>query len=103
MMLQETCLFMWIMMCGVGANGAVLLQVPVATMEERRCFSVLAEAQSLHLELPKGGNGRSRREWMDAIAGLDMSDIAERPDDANRWSDLVDSGSTLDRLADVAP
>ena len=36
---------------------------------------------------------------MDAIAGLDISDIAERPDDANRRSDLVDSGSALDRLA----
>ena len=39
--------------------------------EDSRCFSVLAASQSLHLELPREGNGRSRREWMDAIAGLD--------------------------------
>lgn len=44
--------------------------------EDSRCFSVLAESQSLHLELPKGGNGRSRREWMDAIAGLDACGVA---------------------------
>ncbi len=50
-----------------GASSKALLHVA----EDSRCFSILAESQSLHLELPKGGNGRSRREWMDAIAGLD--------------------------------
>ena len=95
---------MWIMMCGVGAKGAVLLQVPVAAMEERRCFSVLAEAQSLHLELPKGGNGRSRREWMDGIAGLDMSDVpgGPRPDYAQAQPDLVGTRAALEGLINAS-
>ena len=81
-------------------EGGCVLQVRVAAVEERRCFSVLAEAQYLHLELPKGGNGRSRREWMDAIAGLDISDVPERPrpDDAKAQPDPANTGTALDGL-----
>ena len=56
--------------------GAASKKALLHVAEDSRCFSVLAESQSLHLELPKGGNGRSRREWMDAIAGLDTCGAA---------------------------
>lgn len=57
-----------------GGNVALCMQAPAS--EDNRCFSILTETQALHLSLPKGGNGRSRREWMDAIAGLDVSSDA---------------------------
>jgi hypothetical protein len=43
----------------------------------RRCFSIISAdgRRALHLELPGRGNGRSRREWMDAISGI----IARNP------------------------
>ncbi len=92
------------MFCVYGKEeGAVLLYVPATAVEERRCFSVLAECQSLHLELPKGGNGRSRREWMDAIAGLGIYDSAERHNDVTWRSELVDSRGALNRLAHALP
>ena len=50
-----------------GQSAKVTLHVA----DDSRCFSILTESQSLHVEMPKGGNGRSRREWMDAIASLD--------------------------------
>ena len=53
------------------ATASTASKALVHAAEDSRCFSILAESQSLHLELPRGGNGRSRREWMDAIAGLD--------------------------------
>ena len=39
---------------------------------ERRCFSVFAVGGRavLHLQLPPGGNGRSRQEWVDALSGV---------------------------------
>ena len=63
------------------------------TAEDSRCFSILAESQSLHLKLPKGGNGRSRREWMDAIAGLAVSDTASS-------NALAKNGRATEMLAD---
>ena len=39
--------------------------------DDARSFSVITSDNSrLHLELPKRGNGRSRREWMDAISDV---------------------------------
>ena len=39
--------------------------------DDARTFSVISSNdRHLHLELPKHGNGRSRREWMDAISDI---------------------------------
>ena len=42
----------------------------------------MAQTKAMHFELPKGDNGRSRREWMDAFPGLVISqDTAKVPQD----------------------
>lgn len=71
------------------SSGKLSLQIA----EDSRCFSILAESHSLHLELPKGGNGRSRREWMDAIAGLAVFNTASS-------NVLAKNGTATQMLAD---
>jgi len=36
---------------------------------------ILANMQSMHIELPQGGNGHPRREWMETISGLIVAGI----------------------------
>lgn len=61
-----------------------------AAPDDARTFSVISSNdRHLHLELPKHGNGRSRREWMDAISDIiniataDVAAAGVHPEEVN--------------------
>lgn len=52
-----------------GSASTAIMAKPAP--DDARMFSVISsDDRHLHLELPKHGNGRSRREWMDAISDI---------------------------------